>query len=425
MLTREGWLVAGGAAALIALGRLLGVLELFVVGAAAALLLVGAVLFVSLSRLSLSVSRRLHPPRVHAGDLSRVELRIANSGGRRSPVLRLRDAVTGTRGANLLLGPLGGGGQVRAAYQLPTERRGVITIGPLEVMVSDPFGLAQRVVSTAGTSELTVYPRLHDIGPLPMASGADPQSSSRLPNVMGRSGEDFYTLRSYVVGDDLRKVHWPSTARFDELMVRQTEQPWQGRTTVVLDVRRTSHTPASFELAVSAAASIALVQWRRGDQVRLVTTAGADSGFGSAHEHLDAIMAHLALLALASDASIQRTLGALAHAAAGGALVLVVGAVADSDLQRLTAMQRVYPSLTTVLFEPSATDPKAIDLAAPSAPGRLVRVTGEEAFPEAWARSGGAPFRTGSAAAHRVAPGAYHRAGAPARAAPGANGSTG
>ena len=76
------------------------------------------------------------------------------------------------------------------------------------------------------------------------------------PNVARPQGDDFYALRDYVVGDDLRRVHWPSTARHDELMVRQDEMPWQGRATVLLDVRRAAHTAASLELAVSAAASV-------------------------------------------------------------------------------------------------------------------------------------------------------------------------
>ena len=89
-----------------------------------------------------------------------------------------------------------------------------------------------------------------------MASGHDPQATARHPNALGRAGDDFYALRPYQVGDDLRRVHWPATAHNDELMIRQHELPWQERTTVLLDVRATAHVRESFELAVSAAASI-------------------------------------------------------------------------------------------------------------------------------------------------------------------------
>ena len=285
MLTRQGWLVSGGAVALIAAGRVLGVLELFVIGAATGALVVAALAIVYLSRLRLAVARQLTPPRVYAGTPSRVELSIRNDGSRTTPVLRLFDSVSGTRGADLLLSPLEPDVVNRAAYRLPTDRRGIIEIGPLEVIVGDPFGLAASSTEAAPRAELTVYPRIDDIVAVPHTSGDDPHAGADHPSALGRSGEDFYALRPYVVGDDLRRVHWPSTARRDELTVRQDELPWQGRVTVLLDVRRSAHTPASLELAVSAAASIITACWKRRDLVRLTTTDNADFGFAAGTAH--------------------------------------------------------------------------------------------------------------------------------------------
>ena len=76
--------------------------------------------------------------------------------------------------------------------------------------------------------------------------------------VVATSGvEDLVTLRPYVVGDDLRRVHWPSTAHADELQVRRDEERWQGHLTVLLDAqRRCARAPRRFERAVSAAAGI-------------------------------------------------------------------------------------------------------------------------------------------------------------------------
>jgi uncharacterized protein (DUF58 family) len=115
MLTRQGWLVGAGALGLLVAGRILGIFELFLLGAGAAGLLLVCTLATSLTRLRLDVSRELHPPRVHAGSPSRVEVAVRNAGGRRTPVLRLRDPVAGTRGAERLLGPLKGGPRARAA----------------------------------------------------------------------------------------------------------------------------------------------------------------------------------------------------------------------------------------------------------------------------------------------------------------------
>src|SRR4051794_35996866 len=143
MLTKQGWFVLVGGLVLCLGGRIFGVLELFVLGAGAFGVVAFAVTFVAIARLRLAVGRDMSPPRVYAGNPSRVELSIRNDGGRRTPVLRLFDPVSGTRGADMLIGPLAPGGIARAAYRLPTERRGLVLIGPMEVVLADPFGLAE------------------------------------------------------------------------------------------------------------------------------------------------------------------------------------------------------------------------------------------------------------------------------------------
>jgi uncharacterized protein (DUF58 family) len=386
VLTREGWLVAVGAAALIVVGRFLGAFELYLLGAGIAALVIVALLAVVLTRLRVGVSRALVPPRVHAGSPARVELRMANHASHRTPVLRLRDAVTGTRGANLLLSPLAPGEATRAAYQLPTDRRGVLKVGPLEVIVADPFGLSQSRTSALGTSQLIVYPRIDQIAPIALASAHDPQATARHPNAVGRVGDDFYALRPYVVGDDLRKVHWPSTARLGELVVRQHELPWQERTTVMLDVRSYSHTAASFELAVSAAASILVACFGRGDQVRLFTSDRVDSGFGNGRSHLDALLDHLAVVQLDQAASIQASFDELGRVSGGGSLVLVVAALSSNDLVRFAGLRKRYGHVVTVMFEPSSYDPDGVDQAAPIGVQKLLRVTRSSPFAEVWNR---------------------------------------
>ena len=169
-----------------------------------------------------------------------MEVLVRNRGRRRTPVLTLRDGVTGTGGAELLLAPLERSGRVRAAYRLPTRRRGVITVGPLEVELGDPFGLARAAVIAAPASTLVVYPAVDDVPAASRSDGMDPHGW-RTPGLQ-TGGDEFHSLRPYVIGDDLRRVHWPSTARRDELTVRQDERHQQGRTTVLLDVRRAVHT---------------------------------------------------------------------------------------------------------------------------------------------------------------------------------------
>ena len=293
-LTRRGWGIAAGSVALGLAGRLVGAVELFVLAAGGATLVVGALAFVAGRRPNLAALRRLPSERASAGEPTRVELRATNRSRRRSPDVTLHD-VLGARSATLPLGALPPGGGEEAHYRLPPLSRGLHRIGPLEAHAGDPFGLASTVTTLVPPTDLLVYPRVHVLRPLSSPVGEDPRGGTR-PLAPGAGGDEFSTLRAYQVGDDLRWVHWPSTARRGDLVVRQHEAPRQGRLTVLLDARAGVHTEATFEAAVSAAASILVASRRPGTLSRLVTTSGHDSGFGSAAHHLETALAHLAVI---------------------------------------------------------------------------------------------------------------------------------
>jgi len=385
MLTLQGRLTLLTAIGLLVAGRLFGTIELYVLGSVLIALVVITAVGVSLTRIRIDVSRQLHPPRVHAGTPSRVEVRVQNQGSGRSPLLSLHDAVSGTRGARLLVGPLTPGESARAAYRLPTDRRGILTVGPLEVELTDPFGLSRVTLTASGASDLTVYPRVDEIEPLPLTTGNDPLAGAEHPNSLGRGGEDFYALRDYVVGDDMRRVHWPSTARHDDLMVRQDELPWQGRATVLVDVRSSTNTAQSLELVISAAASLVASSAKRQDLVRLVSTDGADSGFAAGHAHVEAIMEHLASVEATNEAAFQRVLDRLARGAPGGALVVVVALAGQAELERLARLRPRFGALTIVQFDRSSWDPSVT-------PGRssgrgVITITGEAGFADTWNRT--------------------------------------
>jgi uncharacterized protein (DUF58 family) len=389
VITARGWTLLIGSAVLWVTGRLLGAVDLLVLGTGGAALVGLATLLARLQSPRLELRRELHPPRVYAGTESRVELIVRNAGSRRTPVFGLRDPFDGgRRQARFLVSPLAAGESARAAYRLPTERRGVFMLGPLEASVTDPFGLAARTVRVAPASELTVYPHIDSVAPLPHTRGDDPLAGADHPTGVALSGEDFYALRAYEVGDDLRRVHWPSTARLDELMIRQNEMPWQARVTVLLDVRRRAHNAESLELAVSAAASIVAACWQRGSLVRLVTTDGVDSGFGARHAHIEAIMETLASVGLARDDRLAGVLGSLTKPGnAGGLVALFTAEAAKGEAEKVARLQWRFASLTVVLFERSAYDlstaPHGRHRTVPAV-GSVVRVDGNHAFPAAW-----------------------------------------
>ena len=400
MLTRQGWLVAIGAVALVVAGRALGLVELFVLGVMAAALLAAAATMVASARLELEVGRAVHPSRVQVGTPARVDLAIRNLRANGTPVLRLRDAVSGTRGADLLVPPLGRGERTLAAYRLPTERRGLLRIGPLDVVVSDPFGLARVTTVAAPRVELTVYPHVDTIPPLPYTVGHDPLAGARQPNSLGRTGEDFYALRPYVVGDDLRRVHWPSSARHDELLVRQHELPWQGRTTVLLDVRKAANAGDALEVAVSAAASIVAATARRHDLIRLLTTDGSDSDFAPGSDHVEAIMEHLAVVPASATGSLRKSVKLLGRRSSGGALIAIVADVPADDLTAVSSLRSRYGSLTIVQIDRSAWDPAAAIGPVPNVPA--LRVTRDAPFALAWGAYANAATARGRGAAAKA-----------------------
>lgn len=398
MPNRQGWLVAGGAVAVLVAGRLFGVFELYLVAAAGLGLVLAAVAHVRLATLRLDVTRSLHPPRVHAGTPSRVELRVVNCGGRRTPLLTLRDPVGEGRSARVLLAPLGPTQSVRASYRLPTERRGVLPVGPLDVEVTDPFGLATLATRAVGVTELTVWPAVDDVTALPHTQGDEPHGGIDHPNALRPTGEDFYALRAYTVGDDLRRVHWASTARRDELMVRQDEMPWQGRATVVLDTRRGAYGGVAFERAVSAAASIVVAADRRRFLVRLVTAGGLDTGFGAGTAHVESAMERLAVVRTSDHGDLIGTLDALRRAGGGGAIAVLVGGRAPADVAAAARLRGAYSHSTVVVFGTGRLD-------AASLPPTVVAVDDASPFAPAWdtALGGRRPGRRAPAGTQRVA----------------------
>lgn len=349
MVTRTGWAALAAGVGLLVAGRVTDLIELTFAGAAAVALVLLALVSVRLMRVRIDVAREVHPVKVHAGTTTRVELRVANRSSRRTPVLRLRDPVAGTRGALVNLAPLPAGDTARAAYRLPTARRGLVPVGPLTVELGDPFGLATLTRQAAPRLEITVFPTVADVVPVTSAGMRDPHSGSEHPTGLSRHGEDFHGLRPYVVGDDLRRVHWPSTARHDDLMVRQDELPWQGRVTLLVDVRRSAMRPEALEAAVSFAASLVLASWKHRDTLRLVASDGRDSGSGVSHHHVDAILEYLATVEATTTGSLRRTLDQLARPGSGGALVAILGQTGPTELEGLGRLRRSFSRVDTVV----------------------------------------------------------------------------
>lgn len=361
------------------LARVLGAIEFYILGSTFSALLFLSIIHSRTSRIDIEIERDIHPPKVHVGTLSRVELRVRNNSRRRTPILRIHDGISGTRGAVVLLSPVAPGGTSRVTYRLPTEHRGILRIGPLRVTATGPLALTETSREIPRQSQLTVFPKIDVIEPVGLTVGSDPMAGAIHPNALGHGGEDFYALRRYVIGDDMRRVHWPSTARHDELMVRQEELPWQGRTTVLIDLRRATTSSDSLELIISAAASIVTANSTRQDLIRLVGTDGSDSGFAAGHAHVAMILEHLAQASASTDPGIHNVIDRLTRTSTGGALVVIVAEIGQQDLDYLTFMQARFGSLTLVRFMPSG---EAVPCSTD--PDSTITVTDDRPFAASW-----------------------------------------
>ena len=361
MLTRRGFLLLGLGVLLLISGRIFGLGNLYVFGAASLTSVGAALVYVRAVPFPLSVRRRVSPRRVHIDAPCRVDLEVRNESRRRTPDLTAEEPF-GDEGvaAAMVVPALAPGGAGRAAYRVPTHRRGRFQLGPLRLRLEDPFGLARmdRVGATGGS--VLVYPRIELVPGLPPAAGQDPHSGS-LARTTRTQGEDFFALRPYEVGDDLRRVHWPSTARADELMIRQVELPWQHRVSVFLDGRRSVHDSTSFEQAVSAAASILSGSSDAGALVRLVTTAGLDSGFGSGPEHLEAGLAALATVGPSGPGGLRHFLSASRAVGSGSAIAIVTtSALSPSDAAAVARLRDRAGLVVVVAVERDGRPPEGV-----------------------------------------------------------------
>lgn len=335
-LTRAGWALLAAGVGLVAAGRFFGVLDLYLLAGTALVAVAAAAVLTLVRRLELSVTREASPVRLRAGSPARIDLTITNHSRRSTPVLRLHDRVGGLGGAVLQLAPIGPGGSTRVSYRLPTQRRGPLPVGPLELDFGDPLGLTTSGVEASSRTELLVYPRLIELTPLRAGSGAAARSERHVSRALAPAGEEFYALRPYVIGDELKRVHWRNSARTDDLVVRQEERPRQGQVVVILDVRTESYDDAGFERAVSAAASALHAAMAGGDVVRFLTSNGVDSGPLRTRSQLDAVEEQLARTTATPLASVLRTIDDAVRASTGGTLVVVTG-VAAGDLAAATA----------------------------------------------------------------------------------------
>lgn len=355
--------LAGGLTAIVC-GMILGEKDLVRIGALVTLLPVLTAAWVARAGHELRLRRTLASPQVEVGQRAEVQLELANLGPR-TQVLLLEEQIPYTLGSRprFVVDGLSSNETLKLEYGVRSDVRGGYPLGPMRVRVGDPFGLLELHRTFSATGHLVVTPR---VVPLPAIAlrGAWTGTGDNRPRSFATGNAADVTVREYRLGDDLRRVHWRSSAHAGDLMVRREEQPWQSRCTLLVDNRRRAHrgrgAASSLEAAVVAAASIALHLARHGYQVRLVSAAGEELGQGwhdSESANARPLLESLALLqpidaeALATDWVDDTVSGAM--------FLGVLGAVDERDRAFFSRIHRAGGTAYGVALDVGAWEAQA------------------------------------------------------------------
>ncbi|MFD4904359.1 DUF58 domain-containing protein [Kitasatospora purpeofusca] len=348
LTTRGRSFLAAGLTAVVC-SYLLGQDALLRVGVLLAALPLAAALLLANTRYRVASGRRLSPHRSVAGQEARVHLRVDNVSRVPTGLLLLEDKVPYVLGPRprFVLDRIEPRGHREVSYRVRSDLRGRYPLGPLQLRLSDPFGMCELNRSFAASDVLTVVPQ---VLPLPFVrlTGEWAGQGESHTRSLALAGDDDVILREYRAGDDLRRVHWKSTARYGELMVRREEQPRRARATVLLDTRETGHRgsgPASsFEWAVACAASVCVHLLERGYQTRLLTDTGhavpgvQGDGGHTAADTSGVILDALAVVDLSDGAGLSRAEEPL-RAGGEGLLVAVLGELDEEQTARLARLR--------------------------------------------------------------------------------------
>jgi uncharacterized protein (DUF58 family) len=351
-LTTRGrsFLAAGIAAAVCA--YVLGQGDLLRVGLLLAVLPLVCATVLYRTRYRVAGSRRLSPARVPAGSEARVHLRMDNVSRLPTGLLMLQDRVPYVLGPRprFVLDRVEAGGRREVSYRVRSDLRGRYPLGPLQLRLTDPFGMCELTRSFSTFDTLTVIPRVEALPSVRLSGEAKGYGDGRNRS-LALAGEDDVIPRGYRYGDDLRRVHWRSTARYGELMVRREEQPQRARCTVLLDTRGIAFAgqgpDSAFEWAVSGAASVLVHMLERGFSVRLLTDTGnsvpgegADGFAGASQESADAaglMMDTLAVIDHSDGSGLSRAYDVLR----GGNEGLLVAFFGDLDEEQAAVVARM------------------------------------------------------------------------------------
>jgi uncharacterized protein (DUF58 family) len=358
MFTARGVTVLCAGLAMWVVARIIGSPGLEVVGVGILTLPLLAAVFTRWSRQNIAARHHLSDIRVPPGTRVTVSIDVDNRSSTPTSFLLLEDRVPASLGrpARLVVSGIPPRSTQRVSYTVLPQTRGSYRLGPLLIDVSDPFALTRQRMEFAGQDELLVTPEIEDL-----ESASDPATGASFgasrARQLFRTGQEYYTMRAYQEGDDLRRIHWASVARTGELMIRQDESSRRANGLVFLDTRSAAvgqDRSATFERAVSVAATLGVLLTRRGFLLRVAT---AESQPTAVTE--DRFLDTLAGLGHSLTRTIGPALGSLrAGASADTSLVFVSGLPTGAELPSIIRSAAGFGPKLAVLIYPA--DPGAM-----------------------------------------------------------------
>ncbi|GIJ23877.1 DUF58 domain-containing protein [Micromonospora lutea] len=398
-ITARGIGLLGAAVLLLGAGFRFGYPELTLLGAAAGTA-VAVALVAAARRPRLVVSRQADPDRVARGEPAAMTLTVRNAGRVRAVSMVATDRC-GDLVVPVPVLRLRAGADTTVSYAVPTSRRGVVPVGPLRVTRRDPLGLVVLARSYGDVVPVWVHPRVHPLRAVPTGAG---RSLDGRVDAVPHGSITFDSLREYVVGDELRRVHWRTSARVGELMVRENVDTSLPRIVVLVDNRSVAHpelvrgVAESFEAACEAAASVVAAAVREDLPVVLLFVAAEDTsaesigtgpgrtatgGGGAGGTGPDGAapgsgdsrggsatgggsgtgpsgpLDRLAAVTLTDEGTLEAAAARLRRDRLGDTLVVLTGPGAVEDLGHVGALRGAYPSVVVGIFgaaEPTPPD---------------------------------------------------------------------
>jgi len=342
-------------------------------------------------RFRVTARRKPPPAPITAGERTEVGLVLWRRGLLPVPRLLLADDTSGIMATRerFVVSRVPRHRGISLHYPIRPEHRGAHRIGPLRATITDPFGLTEVTHPLCGPGELLVLPRVETLHDIPGAVAGNGSGAAGTRRHAGHGAPDVL-LRQYRQGDDPRKVHWPSTARHDEIMMRLEEQAAGGTITVLLDRRAVGHSEpeltSGLDWMVSFVASSCLHLSSNGHTVHIVDEGGESLGELTRNarrtdrEHL------LRTLATVQPTQRRAVNDAGSHGSADR-LIAVLGVV-DADTARALTRHRTQQQekLAVLLDDSTVSDIEQAAGILGSAGWWTVTATSRSAVSQTWAQ---------------------------------------